>query len=209
MSDATQICPRCGRTEAADAPFCYCGHVFAPADVSYALPVTRPDVSPSDPLPCPVCGKRTDSLKCFRFARAMLFLIVYVTIWEETFIACPRCMRQILRRRLLANIPSAHLLWPALLLIYIPRYAATYAVGHSRALVEPPRRSRLARLLDALGEHRWQYVMLIVGGCCTASLAFGHGRHEWFDTSRLIFAVLLGLFIGRVVVDVWESQFKW
>jgi hypothetical protein len=31
MAAATQICPRCGRTEAADADFCYCGFVFAKA----------------------------------------------------------------------------------------------------------------------------------------------------------------------------------
>lgn len=207
MSTSPQTCPRCGRPDTADVGFCYCGHIFAPTSATHTP--SPSEAAPTDPMPCPECGQVSDSIKCFHMTHTMLFLLIWFAVWERTFVACPACMRRILRRRLLFNIPTATLIWPALLLIYLPRFAATYQPGHSRALTHPPSigrsRWRIVRFLEEFGYHKWQYILLIVAVICSAALSFGPGLHSWLDPSRIIFVAVAGLLLGRIIADVIAS----
>src|SRR4051812_37527696 len=149
----------------------------------------------AEPVKCPCCHAPTRDLKCLRFAHWMVFLVLYLWVAERVTVACPRCMRRILARRLALNVVPANLAWPALLILYVPRFAATFEPGPSRVLTDVPREPgrvgrallRVGRFLELVGEHVFAYVFLSVVGACAAFMAFT-GRHDGLDASRVIFA---------------------
>lgn len=87
-------------------------------------------------LPCARCGRMTDSLKRHRLHRWVVF--VWVAWWAQTadYTACPPCMRAILVRRTVANLPGANLAWPVIALINAWHFAATFRRGHGKRVKE-------------------------------------------------------------------------
>ena len=67
-------------------------------------------------LPCPVCQKPTDRLKQFRLIRWLVFLGHFHWHQPEFFRACPPCMKRRIWYRCLLNIPTAHIIWPFVVL---------------------------------------------------------------------------------------------
>lgn len=67
-------------------------------------------------LPCPVCRQPTDRLKQFRIIRWLVFLGHFHWHQVEFVRACPPCMRRRVWYRCLLNIPTAHIIWPLVVL---------------------------------------------------------------------------------------------
>lgn len=196
----TRKCPRCGRIEPAHEAFCYCGYIYPNASPTALTPPA--EEKPRGPLTCPICRQMTDSLKTYLITYRMIFFLVYAKWWEREFVACPTCMRRLIRRRLLVNLPTAHFLWPALAIILLPRYLASYTHGHT--VIKGP--GRIARFLDAVGDHSLQYICLCVAIVCTAFLAFTASRPHPFDTSQLVLDGLIVLFFWRLLADIRASR---
>jgi hypothetical protein len=99
---------------------------------------SRPPIAEPEALllPCARCGRMTDSLKRHRLHRWVLF--VWIAWWAQTadYTACPPCMRAILVRRTLANLPGANLAWPVIALINAWHFAATFRRGHGKRVKE-------------------------------------------------------------------------
>ncbi|MDB5292838.1 MAG: hypothetical protein JWL69_4079 [Phycisphaerales bacterium] len=109
------------------------------------------------------------------------------------------------------NLVTANLAWPALLLIYLPRYFSTYEPGHSRVLTDKPKAApavlvRIGRFFDSASGNLFQYIALAVSAICSGSLSFTGGRHETFDVSRIWLAVTLLLLARRLYADVRASR---
>jgi hypothetical protein len=101
-------------------------------------PASQPPIAEPEALllPCARCGRMTDSLKRHRLHRWVLF--VWIAWWAQTadYTACPPCMRAILVRRTLANLPGANLAWPVIALINAWHFAATFRRGHGKRVKE-------------------------------------------------------------------------
>lgn len=86
-------------------------------------------------LPCPHCGRATDSLKGYRLPTFLLFLGIGASFKHGLVVRCPPCMRKELGRLTLINILPANLLWVLLLL---PWYGIatlrSLTQGHSKGL---------------------------------------------------------------------------
>lgn len=67
-------------------------------------------------LPCPVCRQWTDRLKQFRIIRWLIFAGHFHWHAVEFVRACPACMRRRIWFRCLLNIPTAHIIWPLIVL---------------------------------------------------------------------------------------------
>lgn len=111
----------------------------APAASPEAAADRAADVPPAAAallLPCAHCGTETDSLKRIRLHRRVVF--AWVAWWAQTadYTACPSCMRGILLRLTLANLPGANLAWPFIALINTWHFAATFRRGHGRRVKE-------------------------------------------------------------------------
>jgi hypothetical protein len=102
---------------------------FAPAYTSTNGPHRWPAV------PCPHCGKPTDSLKRYRVFRVLLFLFVGYYLETVMHMACPRCMRRSLALRTLVNLPTANLLWPVVVVFHGILLLRSYTNGHSRSII--------------------------------------------------------------------------
>jgi hypothetical protein len=85
-------------------------------------------------LMCPQCGQQTDSLKCYTFARLIVFLFIFGTVQKATYTLCPRCMRGTLATLALVNTLTANLLAPLVWVIYGVLFLMTFTRGHSRSL---------------------------------------------------------------------------
>lgn len=89
-------------------------------------------------LPCPHCGRATDSLKGYRLPTFLLFLGIGASFKHGLVVRCPPCMRKELGRLTLINILPANLLWVVLLL---PWYGIatlrSFTSGHSKGLEGP------------------------------------------------------------------------
>jgi hypothetical protein len=140
-------------------------------------------VSASTPPPipgntlCPKCGKPTADLKQIRIWRSVICVLVYFRVREEVVTACPACMRPELNESLLANIVSANLAWPAMLLLYIPRYLSAGRPGPSLLLpVRNPLLHDVGAVPTPLSMFRaLRAALLIVGGIMGLWLAVQHG----------------------------------
>jgi hypothetical protein len=78
-------------------------------------PYESPKESSTDKGPwlCPHCQASTPNLKQYEIVDWCLFVLLFVQIRPAVYTACPPCMRKILLRQCLVNMPSANLLWPA------------------------------------------------------------------------------------------------
>jgi len=87
-------------------------------------------------LPCPVCGRSTDRLKCFRLATT-IFLIVGARVQWRDEVGCPACIRAAIGRCAALNLLTAHVIWPFVTLPQVlVQLVRSYQPGHSPAVLE-------------------------------------------------------------------------
>lgn len=89
-------------------------------------------------VPCPECGRYTDSLKLYRLPNLWLFLWIFIRYSSKGYVCCPSCMRKkILLHGFTYNIVTANLIWPVVILpwsiIYLLRSCTK---GHSHEVVD-------------------------------------------------------------------------
>lgn len=88
------------------------------------------------PVPCPKCGKVSDSIKCYSLPDYLLFIGIYAAYSFKKEVCCPHCMRkQILIKYFTYNIVIGNFLW---LLIGLPlgiwKFCSSFTAGHSASV---------------------------------------------------------------------------
>ena len=89
-------------------------------------------------IPCPECGKLSDSLKCFILPNYAVFVGIYAQ-WQNTqYICCPSCMRKhICIKCFTYNIVLANLMWPTFILPWgITQLIRSCQHGHTKTVKE-------------------------------------------------------------------------
>ncbi|MGQ0613105.1 MAG: hypothetical protein ACT4PV_05135 [Planctomycetaceae bacterium] len=87
------------------------------------------------PLACPGCGASTARLKRKNTLGICLFVVAFFYYTRIVVTACPGCMRRLLLKRALINLPTTHIAWPLFaLVLWIPQLATTFLPGHSRSV---------------------------------------------------------------------------
>jgi hypothetical protein len=158
-----------------------------------------------DPVVCPHCGVPTSDLKQLRVWNRFICALFFVRITERVETACPACMKQILDRSLSDNLITANIAWPAMALLYIPRYMAVRRPGPSM-LVAP----KIAILHDVTArpssDSMWRSIraaLLIVVGICGLFMAFDrHGEWSENATGWVCTAISVGMFTFLI----WRSR---
>lgn len=142
------FCPYCGTQVEPTQKFCAnCGkslqqpqQATQPATVPPPAGVKTSFVSTpgNQMLPCPKCGRMTDSMKFYRLPDKWLFLGVYLSYSSRVHLCCPECMRkQILLHGFTYNIITANLMWPFLIMPWsVVNLCRSYQKGHSPEVVK-------------------------------------------------------------------------
>ena len=89
-------------------------------------------------IPCPECGKLSDSLKCFILPNYAVFVGIYAQ-WQNTqYICCPSCMlKHIGIKCFTYNIVLANLMWPIFILPWgITQLIRSCQHGHTKTVKE-------------------------------------------------------------------------
>lgn len=86
-----------------------------------------------DELVCPICGRKTNSLKRYNL-KGLGFYLVLFTVYEHDVIACPECMRKAIGEVCMRYILRANVLFPLVLLFNSAYYIAAGTKGHSSGL---------------------------------------------------------------------------
>lgn len=98
-------------------------------------------VTPPDPskiiVPCPECGKPTDSLKVYRLPAVWVSLLVYLRYSFKGHVACPSCMRKkILFHGFTYNIITGNVYWALMIVPWsLVNLLRTLIKGHSKEVV--------------------------------------------------------------------------
>jgi hypothetical protein len=101
--------------------------------------------SPKAPLllPCPHCGKETDSLKDYHVLHSFLFLLLVYQVSHRRYVACPFCMREYLMQRMGINLLTANFVFPfsagPWLSILLAR---SFTKGHSEPVLDRLREAK-------------------------------------------------------------------
>ncbi len=78
---------------------------------------SQPVVSSGTLLPCPECGRLSDSLKCFILPHYAVFVGIYAQWQNVQYICCPSCMRKHIGIKCFTyNIILANIMWPIFIL---------------------------------------------------------------------------------------------
>lgn len=127
--------PRDGGADAAQAPPAPGPVADKPAPLVAPKPASAP-VTRSLMLPCPTCQKATSSLKRLRLFKLLVFLGFAWWSQRADYTACPGCLRGIIVKRTLINLPSANLAWPIVFLVHAVQFGRTFPKGHSKKIRE-------------------------------------------------------------------------
>ncbi len=140
------FCENCGA--AADGKFCRkCGaeqknmNASVQGEASYTFAGTRAktineriEELKSQPLPCPVCGQHTDSL---REHSVVLPSLGYVFFSVHSMISCSSCFKTFLKEKLLVTFfTSLIIFYPINLIIMGLAASMGDAKGHSRSVLK-------------------------------------------------------------------------
>jgi hypothetical protein len=93
--------------------------------------------SGSPAIPCPVCSTPTDSLKRYGVLQRVVFLGIAVHIQRSSEVACPKCMRYLLRKVTFSPLHFllANLMWFLVVLPYhLILMIASTTKGHSSSI---------------------------------------------------------------------------
>lgn len=89
-------------------------------------------------IPCPECGRLSDSLKCFVLPRYAVFVGVYAQWQNVQYICCPSCMRKHIGIKCFTyNIILANLMWPVIILPWgVTQLVRSCQHGHTKTVKE-------------------------------------------------------------------------
>ncbi len=110
-------------------------------------------------LPCPRCGRKTDSLKRFDLADWFVFLLVFWWMRKSTHTACPQCIRKAVVVRSLRNLVPANVGNIILIPINLAVIIATFTKGHNKQVIQTVENergedaSKAGRTSDAIAHH--------------------------------------------------------
>ena len=131
-------CPKCNGVIEPGQKFCTsCGHDLTQPSID--LSNVKPKFSMEGiPVPCPECGKMTDSLKVYRLPDLWICLGVWVRYATKGHVCCPSCMRKkILLHGFTYNIVTANLLWTLIIMPWsVINLFRTNSKGHSKEIVQ-------------------------------------------------------------------------
>ena len=86
-------------------------------------------------LPCPSCGKLTDSLKQYaNFPHLIIFLLIFAVTQRATYVGCPSCIRAKIGTQMLINLLTANIISPIILPIQAIWFIPTFMKGHSKSI---------------------------------------------------------------------------
>lgn len=87
-------------------------------------------------IPCPECGRLSDSLKCFTLPNYAVFIGIYAQWQNVQYICCPSCMRKHIGIKCFTyNILLANLLWPVFILPWgVTQMIRTCQHGHTKTV---------------------------------------------------------------------------
>lgn len=87
-------------------------------------------------IPCPECGRLSDSLKCFILPNYAVFVGIYAQWQSIQYICCPSCMRKHIGIKCFTyNILLANLLWPVFILPWgVTQMIRTCQHGHTKTV---------------------------------------------------------------------------
>jgi hypothetical protein len=172
-------------------------------------------------LPCPVCGRETDSLKQYRYVSWCVFFLAGA-IWQPViYRACPVCMRRFLWKKCLANVLPAHILWLVGLLPWtLALIAASSRPGHSRAVRLGVTPAMAAAREMARGELSWGRVFAVLSlllwwlpviGLGFAAVAYFLNRWSptWTNRASQVGFVAAGLVHVALAVLFLVEMAKW
>jgi hypothetical protein len=114
-------------------------------------------------------------------------------------------MKKILSQSLLDNLATANIAWPAMVLLYIPRYLALRRPGPS--LVTPPKIAILHDVTAAPSDKAlWRSVLVaVLIGVGICGLYMGFDRHG--DTSeRAVGWVCVGISVAMFAGLIWLAR---
>ena len=89
-------------------------------------------------IPCPECGRLSDSLKCFILPNYAVFVGIYAQWQSIQYICCPSCMRKHIAIKCFTyNIVLANLMWPIFILPWgITQLIRSCQHGHTKTVKE-------------------------------------------------------------------------
>jgi hypothetical protein len=86
-------------------------------------------------LPCPTCGRYTDSLKQYaNFPHLVIFLLIFAVSQRATYVGCPGCIRAKIGTQMLINLITANIISPIILPIQACWLIPTFMKGHSKSI---------------------------------------------------------------------------
>ena len=154
------------------------------------------DESDDRPLPCPMCGANTDSLKKHEFPRVTFYLFGAAYRIEEVT-ACPYCLRRHLAMWGVISLVTTNLMWPLVVLpLLLTRFIASFLPGHRLAPKSVPKKAIGGAVVVGLA---FAAMATALGGLAVytspeASDAFGRSLFHYGSMFLLTFA-----FIGAYV----------
>lgn len=74
-----------------------------------------PDAPATHPIPCPRCGKPSESIKSLDSA-ILLFIVIGWSLQKSKVIGCPTCCQKALVGKAAVNVVTANVLWPIIIL---------------------------------------------------------------------------------------------
>lgn len=114
-------------------------------------------------LPCPSCGRPTDSLKQYRYISWGLCYLVGFTYELAYYQACPACMRKLILRRAALNVVPANVLWPLLVLPWgLGLFVASFQKGHSPSVIRGLTPEMLVAQEVAANELSWRRILAVL-----------------------------------------------
>lgn len=89
-------------------------------------------------IPCPECGRLSDSLKCFILPNYTVFVGIYAQWQSIQYICCPSCMRKHIGIKCFTyNIVLANLMWPIFILPWgVTQLIRSCQHGHTKTVKE-------------------------------------------------------------------------
>ena len=89
------------------------------------------------PVECPECGKISDSIKCYKLPKLLVFVLVYGYASTQNYIGCKKCIRKrIFLNGFTYNIITGNFLWLFFLPWMIIQLLRSFTNGHSREIKE-------------------------------------------------------------------------
>lgn len=135
LSDTDKFCPNCGKPVASTTAI-----QSTEREVSYKRIEHEKtyQTEHSEEIICPICGKKSDSIKQFTMFKECLFLMIYFRWQMVTYTCCPDCMRKkILEEGVFTSkIITANFFWlVAILPLALIQLYKCNQKGHSKGVM--------------------------------------------------------------------------